>query len=122
MHAEVVHDAGLTAVLDLALPVDWLRGIDIAGVQESAASLDDRAKRTGLHIVDSPLGPGVERHLARAAHEALRMLGNGGKNRIGSSAIDAERLLGKQALAGVDDIDVHLLVQVVADGHVDDIN
>ncbi len=120
VHPEVVHDARLAAELGLALPVDRLVAVEVAGVQERVLDLDQLAERAGADRVVGELGAGEVGHLARAAGEDVR-----GLDRLDDAAaggeVDAERLLAQEVLAGVDGLEVELLVQVVRDGEVEDV-
>ena len=91
-------------------------------MQEAVAGLDDGPERTRPHVVDRPLRPREERHLAGHAHEALGMLGDGREHRGRGIRVDTERLLGEEALACPDHIAVDLLVQVVPHRDVDDVD
>ena len=117
VHAQVVHHPGVTAEPALALPADRLVRVQVAGVAELVAGLDQRAERTVGNHPDRLLGAGVERQLAGTADEHVRA----GLQRGDAPAaeIDPERLLGQDVLARRDGVQVELLVQVVPDGDVD---
>ena len=66
---KIVHDAGLAAVSCLPLPVDRLVDIEVTGVQERAAGLDDPAQGAGPHVVHGCLRARKKRKLTGAPHE-----------------------------------------------------
>ena len=66
---EIVHNAGLAAVPCLPLPVDRLVDIEVTGVQEGTAGVDDPAQGAGSHVVDGCLRAREKRKLAGAPHE-----------------------------------------------------
>ena len=120
MHAEVVHHARGAAELGLALPVDRLGAVEVAGVQERVLGLDQLAQRAAADRVVGEQGAREVGHLAGAADEDIGCL-----DRLDDAAaggeVDAERLLAQEVLAGGDRVEVELLVQVVRDREVEDV-
>src|SRR5262245_29665901 len=121
VHAEVAHDADRAAVPRLALPVDRLAAIEVAGVQEVAGGLDRLAERAGRDGLVGELGTRVERHLARAPDEDPGLV-DGGADPLGGGEVDAERLLREEVLARGGRGGVELLVQMVRDREVEDLD
>src|SRR3954447_5145397 len=120
VHAEVVHHTRAAAELGLALPVDRLGAVEVAGVQERVLGLDQLSQRAAADRVVREQGAREVGHLARAADEDVARL-----DRLDDAAaggeVDAERLLAQEVLAGRDRVEVELLVQVVRDREVEDV-
>jgi hypothetical protein len=119
VHAEVAHHADRPAVARLALPVDRLGAVEVARVQERVLGLDDLPERARADVLVRELGAGEVGHLARAAGEDVRALGQRGDDAPRGREVDPERLLAHEVLAGRDRVEVELLVQVVRHGEVE---
>ena len=91
-------------------------------MQERGAHLDDPPEPSRLHRFEDAQGSRPERELARAADEQLGRARGDVRDRPARGCVDPERLLGEEMLAGAEDLDVELLVQVVRDGAVDGVD
>src|SRR3954452_16657164 len=121
VHAEVGHDAELAAELRLALPVDRLAAVEVAGVQERVLGLDHLAERTRADGLVGELRAREVRHLARAAGEDARLRLERVHDAPRRRDDDPERLLAQEVLPGLDRLEVELLVEGVRDREVEDV-
>jgi hypothetical protein len=119
VHAEVAQAAVLAVEGGLPLPVDRLPRVEVAGVEEEGAHLEDAAEAPLGDPARDPLAAGVEGELGGAADEQIRPLGDRGVDGLVRGQVDPERLLAEEVLAGLEAGDVEVLVQVMGDGAVD---
>ena len=121
MHAEVAHHTDFAARRILALPVDRLGRIEVAGMEEGRAHFERTPEFSLAGELEHALRSGQEREFRTAAHEAPEFFGARGNVPRGGE-IDAERFFGQQVFARFQDIKIDLLVQLVRDGDVDRID
>lgn len=121
VHAEVAHDADFAAGFDLAFPVDGFGGVEVAGVVKAGADFDDAPEFAGGDGLHDALGAGEEWKFGAATDEAAGGF-RGGGNFFGGGQIDAEGFFGEEIFAGGENVEVHLLVEIVGDGDVNDVN
>ena len=121
VHAEVVENAAFAASRVEAFPVGCFGGIEIAAVMEAGDDFEDATDFTGASNFEGTLCSGEERHFRTAAHEATALV-NFFDNAVCGRKIDAEGLFGEEIFAGVQDVEVDFLVEIVRNGGVDDID
>ena len=121
MEAEVVHHAGLAAEFVLALPVDRLGRIEIAGVEERTPHFEEAAEGAAAGQLKRALGAGEKRELRRDADEAAE-LGGFIADAAGGREVDAERLLGEEIFAGAEHVEVERFVDMVRHGDVNGVD
>ena len=91
-------------------------------MQEERADLEDAPETPLTNPPGDVLPAGIEGQLRRAAHEEIRVGLHFGQDRTVGGLIDAERLLPKKVLPGLERGDVKLLVEVVRNRTVDRFN
>ena len=121
MQAEVAHDPDLAACLDAPLPVDGLVPIDIRGVPEAGAHVQDIAERTGCRVGVGALRPGIEGELARHTHEGIGAL-DGLDDATRGGQVDPEGLLAEEVAPRRNGGHVDLLVQLVGHGDIEHVD
>src|SRR5207253_157805 len=98
MQPQIAHHADLAAEFVLPLPVDRLRRIEIARVEEARADFEQATERAGAGELEHALCTGEEGEFGRDAHEspeALRLVTHAPCRR----EIDPERFFGEQIFA-----------------------
>ena len=103
----------------LALPVDRLVRVEVAGVQERAFDLEDAADAAVASQRTTAWPPGKNGNSDEQRTNTSGWLATAAMIALVGVEVDAERLLAEQVLAGLDDVDVQLGVQVVGHGAVD---
>ena len=119
VQTEVAHHAVLAVQLRAALPVDRLARVEVAGVQEERAHLEHAPVAALADEARHFLPSGEEGELGRAAHEQVGACCDRAVDRVVGGQVDAERLLAEKVLAGLEDGDVEICVQVVRHRAVD---
>ena len=119
MDPQIAHASVFAVLFHLALPVDGLFGIHIAGMTEGRTHLDDFSEGVRADPADQFLASRVIGELAGAADDQLRMLFDGGQNAVVRGFVDAEGLFTQQMLARFQNVDIDFFVQKMGDRRVD---
>src|SRR5690606_3048833 len=111
MHSEVSHHADLAARPAEPLPVSRFVRVEIAGMMKPAAYFENPAEGVPACRFIYCLRAGKKRKCRTASYKPPAAIGVGG-NPLRGVQIDAERLLGKQVLSGLQHIGIDIRMQM----------